>query len=351
MRRNTVIILRVLAATAVITSILVFAPVKALFVYLMPLSDNVQSEVDRAVNAGLVGVIAYIDQPGSLPDSVYTGGWHELETKIPARPDALFKIGSISKLYLAAAVTRLVAQNQLSLDTTLLTYLPELASQIAHADKITLRMLIQHRSGIANFTEDKTFPWLAPYDESEDTLKSLTLVYGKPATFAPGEGYAYSNTNYVLLARIVDNTLGYSYQSYIAEQFLHPLGLENTYASVKEAPPETLMRGYLEGHHEDVTELAFMSPAGAMVASAQDVARFLSALNNGTLLNAEEQALYSSLYVNSHDGWLPGYLSFARYYPDTDTAIVLFTNISGEEPWMIADVTIDRISDIIIRAD
>ncbi|WP_414827834.1 serine hydrolase domain-containing protein [Alteromonas sp. H39] len=347
MQRNTVIILRVIAAVAVITSIIAFAPVKAFYVYLMPLSDNVQTELDRAVSAGLVGVIAIIDQPEPLPDSAYASGWHNLQASVPARKDAQFKIGSISKLYIAAAVTRLVAQDRLALENTLLTCLPELASQITHADKITLRMLVQHRSGIPSFTDDSAFPWLAPFDEHEDTQKSLALINSKPASFAPGENYEYSNTNYLLLARIIEKAVGYNYQKYIDEQFLTPLGLTQTFASVKHADTDRLMSGYLDGHTDDVKHLAFMNPAGAMVATAEDVAQFIRALNNGTLLNEEEQELYFTLYFNSHDGWLPGYLSFARYFKDSDTVIVLFTNTSGDEPWMIADFTLSRIHEII----
>ena len=347
MPRNYIMLLRVLAVITVIASIVIFAPVRALYVYLWPLSNDIQTEIDRAVDAGLVGVSVYIDPPAPQPEKAYAAGWHDQHKKLPARTDPLFKIGSISKLYIAAAVSRLVVNNQLNLDTTLLAYLPELASEIENADTITLRMLVQHRSGIPNFTDNDAFPWLAPFDQSEDTEKSLALISDMPPSFRPGESYAYSNTNYLLVARIIDKVLGYSYQKYINTQFITPLGLEQTYATVKQAAPDILMSGYIEGHDDDVKHLAFLSPAGAMVASPRDVAHFLRALNNGTLLNADEQKVYSTLYFDSHDGWLPGYLSFARYFEDIDTVIVLFTNTSGDESWLIADFTIARIYDIL----
>lgn len=347
MQRNHIIILRVLAVIVVITSIVIFAPVRALYVYLSPLSNDVQTEVDRAVDAGLVGISVYIDQPEPRSDFAYAAGWHNKQASLSAHTTPLFKIGSVSKLYLAAAATRLVVTDRLQLDTTLQAYLPELADKIENADTITLRMLIQHRSGIPNFTDVDTFPWLAPFDENEDTERSLALIYNKPANFTPGERYEYSNTNYLLLTSIIDKVLGYSHQRYIRAEFLTPLGLNRTFATVKHAPQDALMSGYIEGQDDDLKHLAFMNPAGAMVASPQDVAHFLRALNNGTLLNAEEQQLYSTLYFTSHDGWLPGYLSFARYFEDTDTVIILFTNTSGDEPWMIADFTLSRIHEII----
>ncbi len=346
MQRKLVFSLRIAAVIAVISSIAFFAPVKALYVYLMPLSNNVQSEVNRAVDAGLTGVIVYISRPGAQADRAYAAGIDNLKRKQPASAGALFKIGRISKLYLAAAVTRLVAQKKLDLNKTLLDYLPQLAKRVTNADKVTLRMLVQHRSGIVDFTDDPTFPWLAPFDEEEDTIKSMAMIYDKPANFAPDEAYEYANSNYLLIARIIDNVVPGNHQTYITSQFIQPLGLTHTYPTVKHVDSDRLMSGYIAGYQDDLKPLAFINPAGAMVSSAQDVAVFLRALNSGTLLNEQEQKLYSSLYFNSHDGWLPGYLSFARYFEDSDTVIVLFTNNSGDEAWMIADFTIDRIHDV-----
>jgi D-alanyl-D-alanine carboxypeptidase len=73
--------------------------------------------------------------------------------KIPTNPKALFKIASISKLYIAVAVTKLVGDGRLSLDKTLADYFPELVERIANAEKMTLRMMVQHRSGIPNYTD------------------------------------------------------------------------------------------------------------------------------------------------------------------------------------------------------
>lgn len=347
MQRKTINLLRGLAVLAGITSIVVFAPIRACFVYLAPLSSDIQTEAERAISAGLDGVIIYIDQAGTLTDTAYTAGWHNRANKQPAQHDALFKIGSISKLYVAAAVTQLISSGILDADTTLISYLPTLASRIDNAEKITLRMLVQHRSGIPNYTDAPDFPWFAPFDEATDTRESLAFIYDKPANFAPDETYEYSNTNYLLLGEIIDKTLGYRYQDYIATRILQPLGLTDTFGSVKRVPQQRLMSGYMPGYDHDLKGLAFMSPAGAMVATAKDVANFVRALNDGSLFTPEEQMLYHRLYTDSHDGWLPGYLSFARYNKTSDTVIVLFTNTSGDEPWLIGDITSKRILTIL----
>jgi len=343
MQRKTVNALRILVLVIVISSIMVFAPVNALFIYLAPQSKDIQTELNRAVNNGIAGMIVYVDEGNGLPAESYAAGLHNQQSRQPAHTDALFKIASISKLYVAAAVTRLATHGQLDLDTPLLEYLPQQASQITNAEKITLRMLVQHRSGIANYTDDPAFNWFAPFDEASVTAQSLALIYNKPALFEPGAEYAYSNTNYLLLGRIIDKTLGYSYRDYIQKEFLQPQGLHHTFGVLTEPLHPSLMSGYVSGYDDDLKHLAFMSPAGAMVATAEDVALFLRALNDGSLLTQEEQALYDSLYFNSHDGWLPGYLSFARYDVPSDTVVVIFASTSGDEPWLICDIVHTRI--------
>ena len=347
MQRRTVNALRILALVVVVSSIALFAPVNALFIYLAPQSDDVQTELDRAIDSGIAGMIVYVDAgKNTLPQS-YAAGLHNKHTQQPAKADALFKIASVSKLYVAAAVTRLAANGQLDPDASLLEYLPQQAARITNAGYITLRMLVQHRSGIANYTDDPAFNWFAPFAEASVTEQSLALIYDKPALFEPGTDYAYSNTNYLLLGRIMDKTLGYSYRDYIQQEFLQPLGLHQTFGVLSEPLLPSLMSGYVSGYDDDLKHLAFMSPAGAMVATAADVAVFLRALNDGSLLTQEEQALYNSLYVNSHDGWLPGYLSFARYDEPSDTVVVMFASTSGDDPWLICDIIYRRILKIV----
>lgn len=84
-----------------------------------------------------------------------------------------------------------------------------------------------------------------------------------------------------------------------------------------------------------------------MVATAEDVGIFLRALNDGSLLNADEQAIYSSVYVYEHTGLLPGYSSIAKYYKDTDTVVVLFVNTSGGDTWGIIEIVYNRIIKIL----
>ncbi|NVJ46809.1 MAG: beta-lactamase family protein, partial [Cytophagia bacterium] len=184
---------------------LYFVPWLLVKAWILPLPDTVQGQLEQAIDHGFDGMIVYIDQAGQPPE-YYAAGWHNRDLKIPAKPDALFKIASISKLYDAVAVTKLVSDGRLSLDKTIADYLPELVGRIENAEKITLRLMIQHRSGIPNFTDAPDF-WAAPTKTFEE---SIALILDKPANFEPGEDYEYCNTNYLLINKIMDDELGYS---------------------------------------------------------------------------------------------------------------------------------------------
>jgi len=158
MKNRKILLIRVVAAIVATTCIYMFAPWKAAIHYFSPLPSTVQEQVDDAVNQGLDGIIVYVQKQGQGVQ-FYTSGWHNRALKIPATPNALFKIASIGKLYNASAVAKLVARGSLSLDKTLADYLPSLVERIEYADEITLRMMVKHRSGIPNYTDHDDFYW------------------------------------------------------------------------------------------------------------------------------------------------------------------------------------------------
>jgi D-alanyl-D-alanine carboxypeptidase len=340
-KNKTKLILRIGFIIASITS-LVFVPWILLKAWILPLPDSVQEQVNDAIGYGLDGMILYVDQAGKAPE-LYAAGWQNRQTKTPTDPKALFKIASISKLYIAVAVAKLVNDKQLFLDKTLSDYIPELSGRIKNADKITLKMLVQHRSGIPNFTDTPDY-WENP---AKDNKKTLELVLDKPADFEPDKKYSYSNTNYLLIGEILDKTLGYSHHQYIKREILIPLGLNNTYSLLSSVDLENVVSGYSVGYDGDLKNNDFINPAGSMVATAQDVGIFLRALNDGSLLNDNEQAIYSSIYVFEHTGLLPGYSSIAKYHKDIDAVVVLFVNTSGGYTWSLSEIIYNRILKIV----
>jgi CubicO group peptidase (beta-lactamase class C family) len=342
-KKQTKLILRIALIIASITS-LFFVPWVIVRTWLTPPPDRVQEQVNDAIGYGFDGIIVYVDQGGKEP-AFYAAGWKNREKKIPADPHSLFKIASISKLYIAVAVAKLVNDKHLSLDKTLSDYLPELAGRIENADKITLRMMVQHRSGIPNFTDTPGY-WENP---PKDIRKTLELVLDKPADFEPDNKYSYSNTNYLLIGEILDKTLGYSHHQYIRREILEPLKLNNTYSLLSEVDSDDVMSGYSVGYDKDLKYNDYIIPGGSMVATAEDVGIFLRALNDGSLLNENEQAIYSSIYVYEHTGLLPGYSSIARYHKDIDAVVVQFVNTSGGYTWNLTEMVYNRIVKIVRR--
>ena len=336
-------ILQIIFIAASIGS-LYFVPWVLVKAWILPLPDTVQEQVDEAIGHGLDGMIVYVDEAGK-PPVFYAAGWHDRENKIPADPQALFKIASISKLYDAVAVTKLVSDNRLSLDKTLADYFPELVGRIENAEEITLRMMVQHRSGIPNFVDTPYF-WENPPESTEETL---ALVLDLPADFEPGEDYEYSNTNYLLISELIEKVVGYDKFQYINEEILTPLELKNTFASIDEVDIDEVMSGYYVGIEEDLKADEYGSKITSMIATAEDVGIFLRALNDGSLLDDEEQEIYSSIYEYEHTGWVPGYQSIARYHKDIDTVVIQFNNTTGGYHWNTAGIVYNRIVEIVRR--
>lgn len=320
---------------------LFFVPWLLVKAWILPLPDTIQEQLDEAVSHGFDGIIVYVDQVGERP-LYFTSGWHNREAKIPAKPQALFKIASISKLYDAVAVTKLVSEGRLDLDKTIADYLPDLVGRIEYADKISLRLMIQHKSGIPNFTNAPNF-WAAPTQSYEE---SLALIMDKPANFEPGDDYEYSNTNYLLINKIMDNALGYGNFQFIQQSILMPLNLTHTFGSLNEVDMEDVMSGYHIGHPFDLK-----ADEHGMLATAEDVGIFLRALNDGRIFDRGEQKIYSSIYKYEHTGWVPGYQSFASYHKDLDTIVIQFYSTTDPKlyNWNLSEIINSRIAKILKR--
>jgi D-alanyl-D-alanine carboxypeptidase len=333
-RKITIIRILLFTGTAISMFFVPWILVKA---WILPLPDTVQGQVDEAIGHGFDGIIVYVDQAGKEP-AFYGAGWKDRQKKVPADPHSLFKIASISKLYTAVAATKLVKEKRLSFDKTLVDYLPELAGRIEYAEEITLRMMIQHRSGIPNFTDNPTY-W---ENETENGQHALDFALDLPASFEPDEGYEYSNTNYLLLRRIMDDALGYSHHRYIQEKILIPLELKNTFFSISEVDLDDVMSGYYVGYEED-----FKAREYGMLATAEDVGIFLRALNDGSVFDEGEKEIYP--YEYNHGGLVIGYQSLAEYHQDLDAVVVQFintTDFNGYE-WNLSEININRIVKIL----
>ena len=340
MKSKLKLVIRILLFLGTVIS-LYFVPWPIVFAWIKPLPNNIQEQVDKAAEYGFEGIVVCVNKTGNKCE-FYTSGYKNRENKIPADPNSFFKIASVGKLYDAVAVAKLVRDDKLSLDKTLSDYLPELKGRIEYADKITLRMLVMHRSGIPNFTDTYMY-WAAP-KETED--EQLALILDKPANFKPGEDYEYSNTNYLLLGRIMTRVLGYDKFQYIQNEILNPLNLKHTFGSIHEVNIDDVMSGYYVGYDVDLKT----DNIGSMLATAEDLSIFIRALNDGSVFrDKKEQDIYTSIYKYEHTGLIPGYQTIAKYHKDIDAVVIQFTNTVNFEGynWNMSEIMYNKIVKIV----
>jgi CubicO group peptidase (beta-lactamase class C family) len=306
----------------------------------MPLPDTIQEQIGESIEYGFDGMIVYIDQKGKEPE-FHARGWKNREKKIPADPHALFKIASIGKLYDAVSITKLVSDKRVSLNKTLADYFPELVGRIEHAERITLKMMVQHRSGIPNLTDTPNF-WTDPPKSNKEALERILDL---PADFEPGKKYEYSNSNYLLISELIEKVVGYPKFQFIQEEILLPLGLKNTFGSIHEVNLEDVMSGYHVGVDEDLKTADY----GSMLATAEDVGIFIRALNDGSLLKNGEKEIYASMYEYNHTGLIAGYQSIAHYHKDMDAVVIQFTSTTDFEGynWNLSEISYNRIVNIL----
>jgi CubicO group peptidase (beta-lactamase class C family) len=174
-----------------------------------------------------------------------------------------------------------------------------------------------------------------------------TTLTAIPADFSPDARYEYSNTNYLLLAKILDAALGYSHYSYIQNVILDPLNMRDTYHLVSEVDASQLVHGYWDGRDKTLQDYAI--PGGAMVSTPADIAILLRALATGDLLTEAERSTYASVYWYQHSGWIPGYQSIARYEEVLDAVVVLFMNKTGDGSEQIIADTYNQVIAVLQR--
>ncbi len=318
-----------------------FVPWPIVKAWITPLPETVQQQVDKAGIYGFDGIIVYVDVAGR-PAKLYSAGYKNRKNKMPADPHALFKIASVGKLYNALAIAKLVRNKEISLNKSLADYLPQLKGRIENAEQITLKMMVQHRSGIPNYTDTFNY-WANPKQSDEE---NLALILDKPASFKPGEDYEYSNTNYLLIGMIMNKVLGYDHFQLIQKKILDPLNLNQTYSSINEVDLDDVMSGYYVGYEKDLKS----NNNNSMLATAEDLGRFIRALNDGSVFqDKEEQEIYASIYRFEHTGLIPGYQTIAKYDSEIDAVVIQFTNTVDFEGynWSLSEIMYNRIIKIL----
>jgi len=245
-------------------------------------------------------------------------------------PASELVIGSVTKTFVAAAILQLVEEGRLELDDPVRDHLPQARDL---SGEITLAALLDHTSGLADLFNDTTRTGLEEHPERAWTADEILGALHEP-WYAPGEGWAYANTNYYLLGMVIERVTGRSLADELERRFLAPLDLDATH----------LLDGTVGGPLEPAWTTIFWA-SGAMTSSAADLARWGDALYGGTVLDPSTRR--AMLRLNSHDyglgvqlvevgdesgyghtGLLNTYTTLLYHLPAEDVTIALLVNRS-----------------------
>lgn len=315
--------------------------------------------------------IAVVDGGRIVTDAAY--GVRNVDTQQPVDVHTRFEIGSITKQFTAAAILQLKERGRLSLDDRLGKYVP----QYVQGRAITLRQLLMQVSGIPNYTETRAFGKLITERGTTVVLTRsgnfdaiLAMIAHLPLHFKPGTKWEYSNTNYIMLGRVVEIASGMPWSEYVRTHIFVPAGMTESSFMEDEPHLTDMAVGYSPFPHALHLTASFngwASSAGTIVSTARDLARWDLALFGGKLVSAADlrlmvtPGLLPAMGVHSHYafGWVVdrydgqeriwhngGTLGFSaanHYYPEQHEFIIVLTNDRAGGADDIADATFDAL--------
>lgn len=261
--------------------------------------------MEAALNEDAPGVTVQVrDGRGTWNAAAGIG---DLERQTPRGAHDRYRVGSATKTFVATVVLQLVAEGELSLDDKVARWLPGVVEGHGrHGGEITVRQLLNHTSGIFNVTVDAGFrdkvfseKFLAHRYDTWTPEQQVDIAMRHEPDFDPGEGWNYSNTNYLLAAMIIKKVTGESYADEIRRRIIEPLGLRATQLpGTHPKMPKPSSHAYTklsdaqDAKNHDMTELnpSVAGPAGEVISSSADLNHFYTALLRGRLLPKKQLA-------------------------------------------------------------
>lgn len=276
-------------------------------------------------------------------------GYADVDTKKKNDRNTKIRIGSISKSFTAALVLKAVEEGKIKLSDSLANWFPELKN----AQKITIDLMLRHRTGIFNFTEiPDSREWEQKFHTQEEFI---TYFKNQQSNFEPGTEFEYSNTNYALLSFILEKIYQKNFADILREKITEPLRLNNTDytfetdSTKNEAYSYNIQNKYIRNQNVNYTN----HPAsGGILSTADDLNRFLIALFDGKIINKESLKIMLPLNhgeygmgiiklqstkqdIFEHGGRVENYFSDYWYFPNEKLGLVILsnsTNINLDDP-------------------
>jgi CubicO group peptidase (beta-lactamase class C family) len=290
-----------------------------------------------AANNKFMGSVA-ISKNGQV---IYTKAVGFADVATNKKPDAnsKYRIGSISKTFTTTLIFKAVEEGKLSLDKTIASYFPT----IKNADKITIGNLLNHRSGIHNFTDDESY---TDWDNTPQTEAQMIAIIAKGGSdFEPGFKASYSNSNFILATYILEKTYKKTYSELIEKYITKPAGLKYTKVGNKISLANNEVNSYsYKGKwvKEDETDMSIPVGAGAIISTPSDLTKFAEALFNSKLISQKSvnqmktitegygmglfEKDFDGKKAYGHNGGIDGFTSALEYFPDEKIAYAITCN-------------------------
>lgn len=323
------------------------------------LTARIDSLAESTLAEGRVAAVGIGVKRGD--DLILARGWGlaDIENRVPAAAETVYRIGSVTKQFTAAAVMQLVEQGRIGLDDPMTEHLPDYPTQ---GHEVTIRHLLTHTSGIKSYTSLEEWRPTMRLDLTHEEL--LAYFQDEPFDFAPGERFLYNNSGFYLLGMIVEEVSGMSYPDYVEAHLFEPLGLSGS-SYCHERP---IIPGRAEGYQLVDGELMNDEPlsmnqpgaAGALCSTVPDLLEWSAALREGRVVTLEsyEQMTASGTLTDgsetgygfglmlgdlegheriAHGGGINGFNTILSHYPESDLDVVVLSNTNGAHPGRIEE--------------
>lgn len=281
-------------------------------------------------------------------------GFADLENRVPATEHTVYRIGSVTKQFTAAAVLLLAERGAVGLDDDIRLYLPDYDT---HGRRILVRQLLNHTCGIKGYTEIPAFWQQSREDLSPARL--MELFAEPPLEFEPGDRWQYSNSGYYLLGQIIEKASGWTYEDFLRDEIFRPLGLDESWYLDNAPIVPNRAEGYevRDGRVVNDEPLSMRLPfsAGSLGASVHDLLAWRRALSGGRVITAASLAQMTTpgrlndgkpltygfgLSIGamqghrkiSHGGGINGFRAQLSWYPDDDLTVVVLANTGSASP-------------------
>lgn len=305
------------------------------------------------------GTVLVVEKGNKL---LYLGsGYKNAGTQAVNDTNTIYRIGSLSKPFTATVILKLAENNRLSLQDKLSKYIPD----FPRADSITIEHLLTHSSGVKDYLEVKAIQQLA--DDAPPVALDKLIAYFKnePPGIRPGEKFSYSNSNYILLAYIIEKVTGEKFERTVRKYIFEPLHMDHSGFDFKNLPDSNKSTGHssLKNNYTDTIvdfDSTYAPGCGSMYTTAMDLYKFYKGLYGGFLIkdSTREEAfiprkwkygygwfgytLYGKKCI-SHAGGVPGFYADLKFFPDDDVCIVLLSNCS------IGHIETDKLASIVFQ--